>query len=364
MGAMTHEFGWTRTQFSSALLVQMLCGLIAGPTGGFLLDRIGPRRMLLLGIIPFTLALSLFALTNGALWQWWLFAALLSLTSTGVGPNTWILGIVRSFDRARGLAMAMALAGVGVATAIWPVIVARLITLEGWRLAYPTIAVGWMILILPLTIGWYRPAELPPVSGVKTKAVSVWPVLRLGSFWLLLGAGCLFVNVALALTLHLIPILQAHHLSLVTAGSLAFLTGIFSILGRVGTGFLLDRLPSRPIALVAFSLPLPVLALLGSPDAAMPQLIAASMLLGLAMGAETDVVAYMASRRFDTRIFGSVYALFQVGFSIFASLGPVLASKLFDISGNYDRYFLVALPITLTALVLITCVPGLGKARL
>jgi MFS family permease len=88
-----------------------------------------------------------------------------------------------------------------------------------------------------------------------------------------------------------------------------------------------------------------------------PILIVAAGLVGLSAGAETDVVTYLTSRRFDVRIFGSVYSIFQTGFALGASLGPLLAGRVFDLSGSYDAYLLVLVPVVLLATVLILLVP-------
>jgi len=83
-------------------------------------------------------------------------------------------------------------------------------------------------------------------------------------------------------------------------------------------------------------------------------------LIGLAAGAETDVVTYLTSRKFDRRLFGSVYALFQTGFTIFASLGPLLAGAIFDITGTDDNYLLAVVPIVITTAALICIVPPIS----
>ena len=89
-------------------------------------------------------------------------------------------------------------------------------------------------------------------------------------------------------------------------------------------------------------------------------LMIAAALLGLAAGSEIDVVTYLCSRRFDPRIFGSVYTILQTGIAVCASLGPLLAGRLFDLTGSYDRFFVVAaiLDVIATGLILIVLKPG------
>lgn len=362
MEPMIEEFGWTRTQFSSALTVQMLLGLVFGPLAGRVVDRVGPRRYLLAGIIPFAFSLSLFGLSDGAMWKWWLFAALLSLTSAMVSPVAWVAGVVKSFDRSRGLALAIAVAGIGVATAVWPMIAAAVAGGLGWRFAYPAIALGWAALTLPLTFAFFRPVEAVETLHAPEPVPPLGPVLRTRAFWGLLGAGGFFASVSLGLIVHLVPILRERGLDLETAASFVGILGAFSILGRLGTGFLIDRFPIRPLAVIAFCMPLVVISLLLAGGSSVPVLMLASALIGLAAGAETDVVTYLTSRKFDRRLFGSVYALFQTGFAIFASLGPLLAGAIFDMTGTYNNYLLAVVPIVIAAAALICIVPPVSAA--
>ena len=110
-------------------------------------------------------------------------------------------------------------------------------------------------------------------------------------------------------------------LELTTAAWIAGLIGLFAIIGRIGAGYLLDHLPTRPLAVIAFGLPFLVMALLASAGGSIPMLMAAAIVLGISGGAETDIVTYLASRTIDRRIFGTIYAFIQAGLSILARHG-------------------------------------------
>ena len=357
MEAITGEFGWSRAQFSSAMTIQMLFGLVLGPLAGRVLDRVGPRRMLLAGIFPFTLALSLLGLANGAAWQWWLLAALYSPLAMGLISANWIAGATACFDKSRGLAISIVLAGIGVATAAWPAIAAWLLTTIGWRLAFPAMAWGWALLVFPLVFFFFKPATPVERKGAS-QPIRLGPVLRSRTFLLLIMAGSLFSSVQLALIVHFIPAARQFGLDLSTAARLAVLTGLFSIVGRIATGFVLDRLPTRPLAIAVFSLPLAVLLLLGTATGSLAPLMAAAALLGFAAGAEMDIVTYLATRRFDPRIFGTIYSIFMAAIAISASLGPLLAGRMYDVSGSYQGYFIVAAGFVVAATVLVGLVPA------
>jgi MFS family permease len=363
MEPVTKAFGWSNTQFSSLMFLQMTLGLVIGPLAGRLVDRFGPRKMVLIGSLPFAFALGMLGLANGQMWQWWLLGALYVPLSMGVHPASWVTGTLTGFQASRGLALSVVLAGIGLANMLWPIIAAGLIGSIGWRLAFPAMAAGWALLVFPLVVMFFFPVQPDPVEEAASDKPPVAPALRSRIFLCLLAAGGLFACVQFALNLHFVQIARHQGLTMTTAASIAGLIGLFSILGRIATGYLLDRLPTRPLALVAFSLPLVVMALLASAGGSIPILMAAAVLLGFAAGSETDIVTYLASRTIDQRIFGTVYAFIQAGFSILAASGPLIASKVLDMTGGYDRFYVIAVPILLVSTGLILLVPRAGRGE-
>ena len=105
-----------------------------------------------------------------------------------------------------------------------------------------------------------------------------------------------------------------------------------------------------------FALLLPVVALLATAHGSHGQLAVAAALLGLAAGCEMDVLTYVVSRSFPARMFGSVYSALNAGLSILASLGPLVASKVFDLTGTYDNYLWLAVVLDLVAVTAILTV--------
>ncbi|HEX7857714.1 MAG TPA: MFS transporter [Sphingobium sp.] len=355
MEAMTTEFGWSRSQFSSAFAVQMVLGLLVLPLVGRFVDRVGPRRIALSGIFVYMLVFSSLGLANGSPGQWLLLGGVQALGVAMVSPPVWVSALVPRFRVSRGMALAIALAGVGVATAIWPIIAALGVETFGWRATFPALAIGWGAIMLPLA--WFflpdPPAEARENPGLRESgSLSYAAALRSSDFILITLAGGIFATVSYGMTLHIVPILHDQGLSLAAAAGLAGLMGICSITGRLGTGFLLDKLPTRPLALVAFLLPVVVSLLLLKGDGNWLEATIAVAILGLSAGAETDIVVYTLSRRFGQTMFASVYAIISALFALFASMGPLLGSILFDRSGNYNLYLTLAIPLVAFAALL------------
>lgn len=360
MQAVTKEFGWSRTEFSSAFTVQTLVGMLAMPFVGRLVDKYGSRRIALSAIVPFIGGYGMLSMANGAIWQWWLLCIVMALMASLVGAVVWVKGVVGQFDTSRGLAMSLVLSGSGVAGTIWPILAAFYIQASGWRLAYPALALTWAVVMAPLV--WFliaeKPAAAPGAPKVSGPSISLGTLLRSRTFILLAIAGCLFSPLTLGLMMHMVPILDGFGFGLGEAAALAGLAGIFAIVGRLSTGFLLDRLPARLVSASVFLLPIVVSVLLWNCAGSPLMAGAAIAVLGFVSGADGDVVAYLISRHFDRDVFASAYAPMVALLSLSSSVGPILAGLCFDMSGSYTLYLIVIVPIALVAALLIGSIPS------
>lgn len=367
----TQELGLSRSEFSSAFLIYSLVALVAFPLGGRLVDRLGPRRVALAGIPLTVIGLFLFGYAQGPLWVWLLYAVLVTFFTALIALPTWVSAITSRFDASRGMALAMAISGVGVATAVVPKATALLLEDVGWRLALGYVSVGWAAIMLPLVFfGFFGRSDLERLGKIAKSdlvAAKLTDIADKASFWrdllsreflLVAGAGGLFASVSIGLTFNLVPILQARDYGLQEAASLAGIVGIFSILGRLGTGILLDTLPSRPVAIAVFMLPVVVAALLLAGGTQTAVIMLAIAVLGLASGSEADIVTYIASRRLKRATFASLYGVLTGLFAVGASMGPLLGSAVYDRTGSYDGYFYLAMGLLVASTICIWFVTG------
>jgi predicted MFS family arabinose efflux permease len=356
MQEMTTTFGWSRTQFSTGFFVQTILNLITLPVAGWLVDRMGSRRVVLLGIVPYVLSLSLFELANGAIWQWWLLCALLAACQALVCPPVWVTAVVGRFHASRGLALAVTLAGLGVGTMIWPVLAAFYLRTLGWRTTFAALALSWAVVAVPMTWKFFfGPSQ--SVAMARAEPRSYGTALRSRTFLCLIVASGLFSSAYFGAIVHLVPLLRANGLDLATAASVSGLAGLFGIIGRLSTGYLLDRLPTRPIGVVVFLSPILTSGLLLSGRGSLLLSAIAVALLGLAVGAEYDIVTFIAARRFGREVFGSIYSIFTAIIALCSALGPILAGAVFDRTGSYDLYLVIMMPMVLAGAMLIARVP-------
>jgi MFS family permease len=141
MEPMIAAFGWSRTQFSAAFVIQTMTGLLMLPIIGRLAHRFGLRKVVLAGIVIFCVCFSLLGTVGGDIADWWLLCVLLTAGIAGISQVVWVSALVGHFRASRGLAISLALAGLGVGSVIWPPLALIAIRAFGWRLAFAALAV-------------------------------------------------------------------------------------------------------------------------------------------------------------------------------------------------------------------------------
>ena len=359
MQTITGEFGWNRTQYSAVFVITMLQGLITGPLVGRLIDRYGPRRVILAGMIPFAASFAALGLVGNQLWHWTALCVVMALFQVSISQTAWVAGVFPRFHASRGMALAVALAGLGLGSFLWPPIAAVFIDQLGWRAAFPAIALVYIVVALPLTLLYFQSPERPKpeVQAAQADRPSYAKEILSRSFVGLVLAGALFAGAYYGLVVHFVPVLTSSGIGLTAAAGIVAIVGLASMAGRLLSGLLLDALPTRAVAVAAFLLPVASVALLIGLPGSVPGAIAAVLVLGLASGAELDIITYIAARRFRQEVFGSIYAMFMAIIAIGASFGPVMAGALFDANGSYHLYLIILAPMFMAASALIAWVP-------
>lgn len=354
----TREFGWSRAEFSSAFLLQMILGLFILPATGRVIDWLGPRRVALGGIVPMALAFVLLGQASGSLPQWLLLCTVLALTQGFVAQTVWVTGVISRFHASRGLALAVALAGLGLGAFIWPPLAAFFLQELGWRWALAALGATWAAVVLPMAWFFFHPGVRTPTTGTRNgRAGSFKATIRSPAFLGLMVAGSLFSCSYYGMSVHLVPLLKGSGFSLTKAAAIAGLVGLFSIIGRLLTGWLLDRLPTRPIGVIAFLMPIISAALLIAAQQTPELAIVAVIVLGLASGAELDIITFVAARRFGQDVFATVYSVFMAVISACAGAGPVLAGALFDQTQSYTAFLLTIMPLVGLGAALMAWIP-------
>lgn len=347
------EFGWTREAVQLGFTAQMLGMVFVGWFYGGLTDRIGARRVALFAQAGLAIGFAaLSAVASKA--QWYGAWMLVALLGAGTSPITWTRGIAGWFDRARGAALGLALVGTGFTGFLAPPIVTAIIAAHGWRTAYLALAASIVVIALPVTLLLFRdreriPGEPAPALGGLSRAEA----LRDYRFHVLLIVfGAITFGVGGAIP-SLVPLLTDRGMSAAEAARYAGLAGLAVITGRVVAGFLLDRFWAPAVA-AAFLVVPAVSCLVLAGGAASPLMLGlAAALLGLAAGAEFDLIAFMVSRYFGMRHYGFLYAIQMAAMLFAGGIAPPIFGRVYDATGSYAPILQAVAALFLTAPLLL-----------
>lgn len=352
------EFGWPRAEISGGMLIIAMIALFAAPMVGNAVDRLGPRRIALLGVPFFCLTLGLLSTATSSIASWWGLWALLALGNMCILPTIWTQAINGYFDRARGKALAIALCGTGLAGAFVPSLANWLAENHGWRNAYVGLALIGAAVTFPVVFALFRPRGAgthhdakAAASSLVGKGVSVRDGLRTPSFLKLAAATVLFSVALCALTTNAVPVLLSRGMTPATAAGYAGLLGLGSVIGRLGGGLLLDRFDAARVAAASVTMPvIAVLILLFLPgDAAAG---AACLIVGLSVGTEVDCCAYLAAKHFGLKSFGTLFGAMN-GMMLFGNgLAPVIANYVYDVTRSYGPVLWFQIPACLITALL------------
>ncbi|MFT4824591.1 MAG: MFS family permease [Halioglobus sp.] len=377
-------FGWTRTEVSLALTLFTVALACSQPAIGALVDRYGSKKVLIPSTIIFALLLAAIPAFVSELWHFLLIFVLIGSLAAGANAMPYLRILGAWFDRKRGLAYGLALSGAGVGYAYVPPMLDYLISNYGWRSGYYVLTSILLVVTVPLL--WFFLRDDPKEAGLASDGSKVdahepldtpslapsvegevegleWrQAIRGKVFWLLFP---IFVIISLSLygmLAHFVPMLTDGGMTTQRAALAAGTLGVTIVVSRPVIGVLLDRYFAPFIALVCFLISA-VGFLILSVDLSGPHVYAVAVLIGLSLGAELDLLAFLTSRYFGMRSFGVLYGMQFSGFMIGASLGPVLYGMTFDMNGNYQvilRFSAVFMCTAAAMLALLPRYPSLG----
>ena len=349
IGPLQEEFSWSRAQISAGITISsLISGVFCIPVG-MLVDRIGPRRIGLIGVLLMTAMVAALSTATGSTMNWLLLWALVAIGTLGVQATVWTSAVASRFEASRGLAFAITLSGASVAATVFPLLAVWLIGSHGWRAAYAGLAGLWALLVFPLLFLVFRGArdqargqrESTPAKVLT--GLTLAEGLRSSALYKLLIAASFFSFTAIGVVVHFVPILRDNGAEPLAAAGVASLVGIFSILGRLGTGVLLDRFAGHRVGAVAFLIPVLACVLLLLDGANPLSQAAAAAIFGLTVGSEVDVIAYLATRHFGLKHFGALYGVLQMALALGTAFGPLSAGAVFDRYESYAPFLMLTI---------------------
>ncbi|MGH8517494.1 MAG: MFS transporter [Panacagrimonas sp.] len=360
-------FGWSRAQISFGLTISSFVSAVFCIPLGILVDRIGPRRIGLVGVLLMTGAFALLSTTRGGMANWALLWSIIAIATVGMQATVWTSAVNSRFEKSRGLALAITLSGASLSAALLPLIATWLIANYGWRTGFWGLGAIWASFVFPFLLLFFRgahdrsrrPSIAPSDADKKVlTGLSLSDGLRSAALYKLLMAAGLFSFTAVGTLVHFVPILTGAGVSRLEAAGIAGLIGIFSIIGRLSTGFLIDRFRAQHVGASVFLIPVIGLSLLLLDGANPAYQVLAAASIGLTLGAEVDVIAYLAAKYFGLKNFGALYGAMVMALSLGTSFGPLSAGTIFDRAGSYAPFLMLDIALmTVSALSLLSLGP-------
>jgi MFS family permease len=256
--------------------------------------------------------------------------------------------------------------GLGFGAMVMPSLAQQLITVFDWRMAYAVVGSGILFVSAPIVAAFLK--ESPEQMGLWPDGVArahgatakegdpglTWrDAWHSRTFWLLVSAFFLVGASVHACVLHTAAILTDLGSTAQAAALASSLVGVALLIGRVGSGYLLDRFFGPRIASLFFGGVAIGIALLWIGNSRELG-FAGAFLVGLGMGAEVDMIAYLTSRYFGLRAFGEIYGYAFGAFALAGGVGTFLMGAGFDLTGSYRTPLAGFFTATLVAIVLMT----------
>ena len=370
-----YELGWSYTQISLAASLRGLeMGLLA-PLVGFLTDRWGPRRLIFGASLIATLGLILLSKST-SLGMFYGAFVLVAIGMSGSTMTVLMAAVANWFRKKVSIASGIAICGFGFGGLLVPVIVG-LIETYGWRVSVVILALGMLLILLPLSLLFrHKPQQYGLLTdgqpgsevtvGTKQDPLEIFEVdvrvkqaVKSGTFWRIALAYTCHVLLITAVVTHVMPYLSSINIARSESSLIATAIPIASIGGRLGLGWLGDRLNKRVVTAVSFTVMGFGLVCFGyAASTGIWVLVPFLILFGIGYGGVNAMRLPLVQKYFGMANFGAVFGLI-IGLNMAGSmLGPALAGWVHDTWGSYQSIWFIfaCLPVA-AAISILTIVP-------
>jgi MFS family permease len=356
---MARELGFSRGIISSSIAVTNVMTAISAPFLGRLFDKYGVRKVLLPAIVLFAISVAARSFCSSSVILLFIIFGVGGITGTGQSTTGYSKMIAANFDKERGLALGLTLGGVGLGTFIVPQYAHYLLGHFGWRTAYW--GMGALILILaflPVFIFFREPER----QGGQAKAARPNPKnlpgvdfseairgYRFWAIWFFMFLSTIAINGSL---IQIVPMLTDRGIPVGAATFALSISGIALLIGRVFSGFLMDKIFAPYIGIFFVVTPIIGLGILGLGfHGAGP--VVGTILLGMGMGAELDLLGYIIAAYFGNKSFGALHGFIFMGALFANAVGAAMLGWIYQFTHSYALGFIVFEIILVICVVLL-----------
>ncbi len=353
---MVKEYGWSRTVVTSGnALGKLIVGPLFGFIAGWMIDKYGPRRLMMSGALMMGTALIglSFAHSLGLFYLFYIFNALGYVCG---GPLPCQVLISRWFDKNRGKAMGIAYLGIGTGGALVPQISAGLESHFGWHIALSSL--GFLIIFVALPMSYFikgssvRPSE----PGISEEAIPIKNILKNRYFYLLAFGSMCSIGAVGGVGQHLKLYLRDINYSQAQAANVMSFVLLSSLAGRLLMGWLADLFRRKYVMILIYLIVACAIPLLLMPD--FPgRIYIFAIIFGIGLGGDYMIIPLMAGDLFGIRALGRTMGIILVADGIAESLFPMLVGALYDSAKSYTPGFIVLICVALTGAVIVSLLP-------
>lgn len=338
---------------SIALAVSMLdLGVtFSAPGVGRLVDRFGARMVIVISLVLVAACLLGLSVVRPPMWHLYVLYAAAGSLGVATAPVTYSRVVANWFDRKRGTALGVASVGMGMGAFLGPSLAQFLVDTFGWRAAYAGLAAFPLLIALPVVAiflvgtpqevgllpdGVASPEDAEPVASTESLAegMTLPEAVRTPTFWLLCSIFFIVSACCNGTAAHVAPLLTDMGVSTRSAAFAVSIFGLASMFGRVGNGYLVDRFFGPRVIACMFGAATVGIAMLWAGCVGYGSYLA-MFLVGLAMGAESDVMPFLISRYFGMRSMGELYGCAFGSYTLGVATGRYVIAAGFDRTGSY-----------------------------
>jgi MFS family permease len=386
--ALVEDFGWGRAEISGVQSVTMVCYIIAAPLVGGLVDRFGPRRVILPGIILMAAGLALSSTIHGLL-QYYLYYGVLGGVSVAfISLAAYTAIIPHWFEKRRGTASGIAASGMGLGLMLFPPFTQGIISEWGWRSGFLVMGILTAVILLPLNglllrhkpmdLGYAGPdGGMEPDKGMTDRTGhaarqpdegfqwSLGAAAGTINFWALMIFPMLIMIGVYMLLTHFVGFLVNQGLDKMTAASAFGLIGLTSTIFRIVWGLVSDRIGrERSFSVAMFFFCVSFYCLVRFQNGGGLWLVYLFVILvGVGWGSTAPIFMASAADLFYGPAVGTIYGLVEGSLGIGGAFGPWIGGYVFDHTGSYQWAFgVAALAATLAGIMVWVAAPGKGWA--
>jgi len=357
---MMKEFEWSRTVVTSGNAVaKLLVGPLFGFIAGYLIDRYGPRLMLMAGALMGGVALIGLGFTN-ALWMFYFFYIFNALGYVFGGPLPCQVLISRWFDKNRGKAMGIAYLGIGIGGALAPEISRAMEGSYGWHIALCSLGVLVILIAFPFA---FFIKDSRPKKDVKAKSEEMVPmntILRNPNFYLLaIGSMCSIAAVG-GIGQHIKLFLVDNNFNQSEAAHVMSFVLLSSLAGRVLMGFLADIIRRKYVMILIYMIVASAIPLLLMPD--FPgRIYIFAVIFGIGLGGDYMIIPLMAADLFGVKALGRTMGIILVADGVSESTFPMIVGALHGVTNNYTLGFSLLIVIAIIGAIIVSFLPATNQ---